>query len=51
LAADSEDKTLSLYEGHNHHLLADLDKEGVMGDIMAWLDERVPHGAAAGSSN
>lgn len=46
--AGSSDKTLKLYEGHYHDLLADVDKELVMDDILAWLDERVPkHEAAA----
>lgn len=40
--AASTDKTLKLYEGHYHDLLADVDKEVVMADIQAWLDERVP---------
>ncbi len=34
----SEDKTLKLYEGHYHDLLADIDKEMVMADITKWLD-------------
>jgi acylglycerol lipase len=45
--AGSTDKTLKLYEGHYHDLLADLDKEIVMNDILAWLDERVPRQEAA----
>lgn len=40
--AGSADKTLKLYEGHYHDLLADIDKEKVMADIQAWLDERIP---------
>ena len=40
--AASPDKTLKLYEGHYHDLLADVDKEVVMADILAWLDQRVP---------
>jgi alpha-beta hydrolase superfamily lysophospholipase len=38
--AGSADKTLKLYEGHFHDLLADLDKEVVMSDIQAWIDHR-----------
>ncbi|MBO9712779.1 alpha/beta hydrolase [Sphingomonas sp.] len=38
--AGSEDKTLKIYAGHYHDLLADLGKEAVMGDILAWLGER-----------
>ena len=41
-AAGSKDKTLKLYEGHFHDLLADIGKEGVMADIKAWIDKRVP---------
>ncbi len=40
--AGSEDKTLKLYEGHFHDLLADTGKEGVMADIKAWIDKRLP---------
>jgi alpha-beta hydrolase superfamily lysophospholipase len=45
--AGSTDKTLKLYEGHFHDLLADVDKEIVMSDILAWVDERVPKEEAA----
>jgi len=34
----SKDKTLKLYEGHFHDLLADLGKQQVMADIQAWID-------------
>jgi alpha-beta hydrolase superfamily lysophospholipase len=36
--AGSADKTLKLYEGHFHDLLADFGKQQVMADIQAWLD-------------
>lgn len=36
--AGSPDKTLKLYEGHFHDLLADYGKDTVMSDITAWLD-------------
>ena len=36
--AGSADKTLKLYDGHYHDLLNDIGKEGVMGDIRAWID-------------
>jgi alpha-beta hydrolase superfamily lysophospholipase len=36
----SEDKTLKLYQGHFHDLLNDIGKDGVLADILAWLDER-----------
>ncbi|WP_423601890.1 lysophospholipase [Sphingomonas sp. MS122] len=39
--AGSTDKTLKLYEGHYHDLLADTGKEEVMADIRAWLDARL----------
>ena len=34
----SSDKTLKLYEGHFHDLLADIGKQQVMADIQAWID-------------
>jgi acylglycerol lipase len=40
--AGSTDKTLKLYEGHAHDLLNDFGRETVMGDILAWLDARLP---------
>jgi alpha-beta hydrolase superfamily lysophospholipase len=39
--AGSKDKTLELYEGHYHDLLADIGKEGVMADIKGWIDARL----------
>jgi alpha-beta hydrolase superfamily lysophospholipase len=39
--AGSPDKTLKLYEGHYHDLLNDIGKEGVLADVVAWLDARV----------
>lgn len=45
--AGSTDKTLKLYEGHYHDLLADLGKEKVLADIQAWLDERIPATSSA----
>ena len=40
--AGSKDKTLKLYEGHAHDLLADVGKEGVMADITGWNDRHLP---------
>ena len=40
--AGSADKTLKLYEGHVHDLLADLGKEEVLGDIADWIEARLP---------
>ena len=40
--AGSDDKTLKLYEGHFHDLLADVGKEQVMADIQAWIDAHLP---------
>lgn len=40
--AGSADKTLKLYEGHYHDLLADTGKETVMGDILGWMTTRLP---------
>src|SRR5262249_26999917 len=39
--AGSRDKTLKLYEGHFHDLLADVGKEQVMADIQAWTDAKI----------
>jgi alpha-beta hydrolase superfamily lysophospholipase len=41
-AAGSRDKTLKLYEGHFHDLLADIGKEGVIGDIKTWIGKHLP---------
>ena len=38
--AGSADKTLKLYEGHYHDLLADVGKQEVMADIVAWIEAR-----------
>lgn len=40
--AGSSDKTLKLYEGHYHDLLADTGKEVVMRDILDWIAARLP---------
>jgi acylglycerol lipase len=45
-AAGSKDKTLKLYPGHFHDLLADVGREGVMADIKAWLGARLAVAAA-----
>ena len=57
--AGSSDKTLKLYEGHFHDLLADVGKQQVMADIQAWIDAHLetvarsrrerPNAAAASS--
>jgi acylglycerol lipase len=39
--AGSADKTLKLYEGHYHDLLADIGKEHVIADIIGWIDARL----------
>ena len=39
--AGSQDKTLKLYDGHYHDLLADLGKEQVMADITGWIGTRL----------
>jgi len=36
--AGSRDKTLKLYDGYFHDLLADVGKQQVMADIQAWID-------------
>ncbi len=38
----SADRTLKIYEGGYHDLLADIEKEAVMADILGWINERVP---------
>ena len=43
--AGSSDKTLKLYEGHFHDLLADIGKEQVMADIQAWIDTHLEKAA------
>jgi len=40
--AGSADKTLKLYRDHAHDLLNDIGKEGVMADIIGWIDARLP---------
>jgi len=40
--AGSVDKTLKLYDGHVHDLLADTGKEVVMAEILAWIAARTP---------
>lgn len=45
--AGSRDKTLKLYQGHVHDLLADIDKEKVMADILQWIEPRLPEAARA----
>lgn len=39
--AGSADKTLKLYEGHYHDLLADIGKEEVIADILGWMGQRL----------
>lgn len=40
--AGSTDKTLKLYEGYYHDLLADVGRERVMADIIEWIATRIP---------
>ena len=40
--AGSKDKTIHLYEGHFHDLLNDTGREKVMGDILGWMEQRLP---------
>ena len=40
--AGSSDKTLKLYEGYFHDPLHDVGKERVMGDILGWIEKRLP---------
>ncbi len=48
--AGSTDKTLKLYDGHYHDLLADIGKEDVMSDILTWVDERIPSDTSAANA-
>ena len=41
--AGSSDKTLKLYEGHFHDLLADFGKQQVIADIQRWIETRLSH--------
>ena len=45
--AGSSDKTLKLYDGHFHDLLADVGKQDVMADVTAWIDAHVEHNTAS----
>lgn len=45
--AGSTDKTLKLYEGYAHDLLADVGKELPMADIVAWIEAHLTVSAAA----
>lgn len=45
--AGAADKTLTIYEGHAHDLLADIGREGVLEDIAAWIEARMPAAGAA----
>jgi alpha-beta hydrolase superfamily lysophospholipase len=38
----SRDKSLKMYDGHFHDLLADIGKEGVVADMKAWIDAHLP---------
>lgn len=40
--AGSADKTLKLYDGYFHDLLADVGKEGVLDDMASWIEARLP---------
>lgn len=48
--AGSADKTLKLYDGHYHDLLNDFGREGVMDDIIGWIDARIPQTEPAAES-
>lgn len=39
--AGSTDKTLKLYEGHAHDLLADYGKDEVVADVINWIEARL----------
>ena len=37
----SADKTLKIYDGHYHDLLADFGRERVLADIVEWITIRI----------
>lgn len=39
--AGSADKTLKLYDGHYHDLLADVGKDAVLEDLVGWTEARI----------
>ena len=41
----SEDKTLRFYEGLRHEILNEPERDEIMSEIVAWLDERAPPAA------
>jgi len=43
----SAHRTLKLYDGHYHDLLAGYGKEEVMANIASWINERSPMHQAA----
>jgi alpha-beta hydrolase superfamily lysophospholipase len=43
--AGSADKSLKIYQGHYHDLLNDIGKEGVLEDIVGWIEARLPETA------
>jgi alpha-beta hydrolase superfamily lysophospholipase len=45
--AGSADKQLILYQDYYHDLLNDLGRERVMGDVIGWIEARLPAGQAA----
>ncbi|WP_448663981.1 alpha/beta hydrolase [Sphingomonas sp. CJ20] len=45
----SKDKTLTLYEGAFHDLLADVGREAVLDAILSWIAERLPWASASGA--
>ncbi|PWR24143.1 alpha/beta hydrolase [Zavarzinia aquatilis] len=45
--AGAADKTLKLYDGHFHDLLADRGRDEVLADILAWIEARLPRLKAA----
>ena len=42
----SQDKTLTLYQGHYHDLLNDVGKEQVLSDVIGWIDSHLVRRAA-----
>ncbi|HZZ09470.1 MAG TPA: alpha/beta hydrolase [Paraburkholderia sp.] len=42
--AGSPDKTLTLHENSYHETMNDLDRDKVIGELIAWIEARVPRG-------
>lgn len=46
----TQDKTYRLYDGHYHELLREITRQEIVGELLDWLDKRVPAGSVHLSS-